>query len=82
MPTTQTRLRSFVESLTNVAVGWAVALASQLVIFPLFDIHVPIRTNLWISIWFTGISIVRSYCIRRWFSRRDGATLFEEDTNG
>ena len=66
----QTRLGSLIESLLNIAIGYVVALLSQLVIFPLFDIHVPLSTNLWIGAWFTLISLVRSYIIRRWFNAR------------
>ena len=66
----QTKTHSLIESLTNVAVGYLVAVASQLVIFPMFGIHVPLRSNMAIGLWFTGISIVRSYALRRWFTHR------------
>jgi len=66
----QTRRRSFIESCTNVAIGYFVALASQLAIFPLFDIHVPFRDNIMIGLYFTAVSIARSYVLRRWFTRR------------
>ena len=66
----QTRLQSFIESIANIAVGYLVALASQLVVFPLFGIHIPLSTNLGIGAIFTVISLVRSYVIRRWFNRR------------
>jgi len=56
----QTRRHSFIESVTNVAIGYGVALASQLVIFP-------------IGLWFTVISIARSYVVRRYFTRRTEA---------
>jgi hypothetical protein len=52
----------------NVALGYGVALASQLVIFPLYGIHVPLSSNIAIGLWFTVVSLVRSYCIRRWFN--------------
>jgi len=67
---TQSRRMSFVESLANVAIGYGVAVASQVLIFPLFGIHVPFRSNLMIGLWFTVISIVRSYVLRRLFNRR------------
>jgi hypothetical protein len=74
--TQQTRLASLFESVMNILIGYGVALASQIVIFPLFDIHVPLTTNLWIGAWFTAISLVRSYMIRRWFNARlKAATL-------
>lgn len=64
----QSKRMSFVESLSNVAVGYGVAVASQIVVFPIFGIHIPIRDNFLIGLWFTAISIVRSYVIRRWFN--------------
>ncbi len=66
----QTRLESVLESIVNVLIGFFLALASQLVIFPMYDIAVPLSTNLWIGAWFTLISLVRSYVIRRWFNAR------------
>lgn len=66
----QTKLESFIESLTNILIGYGVALASQLVIFPHFDIHVPFTTNLWIGAWFTLVSLIRSYILRRWFNAK------------
>jgi len=64
----QSRKHSFIESVTNVSIGYLVALASQLIIFPVFDIHVSIMDNLLIGAWFTVISIIRSYAVRRWFT--------------
>lgn len=66
----QTKLGSLIEAWANVAIGYLVALASQIVVFPLFGIHVPLSTNLWIGAWFTAISLVRSYILRRWFNAR------------
>lgn len=65
----QSRLHSALEAAANVAVGYLVALGSQLVIFPWFGVHLPLGDNLLIGAWFTLISIVRSYTIRRWFNR-------------
>jgi hypothetical protein len=64
----QSRKGSFVEAVMNVAVGYGVALLSQLIIFPWYGIHVPLSTNIAIGIWFTVVSLIRSYCIRRWFN--------------
>ena len=66
----QSRRHSALESCANVAIGYGVALASQLVIFPAFGIHVPLRSNVAIGAWFTVVSLARSYAIRRWFTRR------------
>lgn len=66
----QTKLSSFYESMINIIIGYFVALGSQLLLFPLFDIHVTLSTNLYIGAWFTVISLIRSYVIRRWFNAR------------
>lgn len=66
----QTRMGSLIESLMNIVIGYGVALISQIVIFPLFDVYVSMTTNMLIGAWFTLISLVRSYVIRRWFNAR------------
>jgi hypothetical protein len=66
----QTKIQSFIESVANVAIGYGVAIVSQLIIFPQFGIHVSLATNLWIGCWFTVVSLVRSYVLRRWFNAR------------
>jgi len=66
----QTRPVSLLESIVNVLVGYLIAVASQIVIFPLFDIHIPLTDNALIGLWFTAISLARSYTIRRWFTAR------------
>ncbi len=64
----QTRLQSLIESFVNVAIGYGVALLGQLAVFPLYGLEVNLATNLQIGLWFTGISIARSYAVRRGFN--------------
>lgn len=66
----QSKLESMIESLMNIFIGYFVALASQLLIFPAFGINLPLHSNLLIGLWFTLISLLRSYAIRRWFNGR------------
>jgi hypothetical protein len=66
----QTRLISAIEAFVNIAIGMGVALGSQYLIFPLFDIHISHSSHLQITFWFTLISFARSYFIRRWFSNK------------
>jgi hypothetical protein len=66
----QSKTHSIIESITNVVVGYFVALASQIIIFPLFGIHATIKDNIYIGLWFTVISIARSYLLRRIFTRK------------
>ena len=63
----QSRLMSLVESLANVLVGYGVAVATQMVVFPLFGLAVTVSDNLLIGLIFTAVSIVRSYALRRGF---------------
>ena len=66
----QTKLQSLIESVTNILIGYIIAVLSQMAIFPLFDINVPLSDNLLIGAYFTLISLVRSYVIRRYFNRK------------
>ena len=65
----QSRIMSVVEATTNVLIGLVVSLISQLVIFRLYDIHITLSQNVEITLYFTVISIVRSYALRRLFNR-------------
>lgn len=64
----QSRVESLIESLMNTVIGYSIALLVQIVIFPLYDINVPLTTNIWLVSWFTIFSIIRSYVVRRWFN--------------
>ena len=66
----QSKTHSLIESLTNVVIGYLVAVISQLIVFPWFNIYIPLADNLLIGGWFTAISIIRSYVVRRAFNRR------------
>ena len=63
----QSKQMSLLESLTNVAIGYGVAVSAQILVFPMFGLDVPLSDNLAIGAIFTGISIVRSFTLRRVF---------------
>jgi hypothetical protein len=63
----QSRRMSLVEAITNVAVGFCVALLTQIIVFPLFGLQVSLGENLAIGGLFTLASIGRSYTLRRIF---------------
>ena len=65
----QPRVLSAVEAGANVAVGFLVALTAQLVLFPLVGIAARLDQNLALAATFTGVSLVRSYLLRRLFDR-------------
>jgi hypothetical protein len=60
---------SLVESLANVVVGYGIAVATQAAVFPLFGLHASLTENMAIGGIFTGVSILRSYLMRRLFER-------------
>ena len=64
---TQTRWMSLVESMANGVGGYVVAVIAQIVVFPLFGMHPTFAQNLWIGLIFTGVSLARSYLLRRGF---------------
>ena len=64
----QSRFNSFLETTANITIGYLVALLSQLLIFPHFGINLPLSSNLLIGGWFTLISFLRGYILRRWFN--------------
>lgn len=66
---TQSRRLSLVEAITNVAVGYVLAVITQIMVFPWFGIHPSLGENLAIGSIFTGISLLRSYALRRLFER-------------
>lgn len=72
----QSKVHSAAEAVLNIVIGSGVALTAQLVIFPLYGIHVPLSTDLWITFWFTWISLARSYVLRRIFNK---ATIITQE---
>lgn len=63
----QSRAMSLVESVANVIVGYAIAMATQMLIFPAFGVHMTLAQNLKLAAAFTIISIGRSFALRRLF---------------
>ena len=63
----QSRLMSLVEAITNVIVGYGVAVMTQILIFPIFGLHTTLAQNLQMGLLFTGVSIIRSFLLRRLF---------------
>jgi hypothetical protein len=58
---------SFVEAIVNVAVGYGIAVLTQILIFPAFGLHTTLAQNLQMGLVFTGVSICRSFLLRRLF---------------
>lgn len=66
---TQTRVDSFMEAVTNTAIGLVISTIANATLTPLILGHaVSIRENAILSAGFTIISVVRSYTLRRVFN--------------
>ncbi|NBR91206.1 MAG: hypothetical protein EBS68_15105 [Rhodobacteraceae bacterium] len=65
----QSRLMSLVEAITNVIVGYGLAVVTQIIVFPWFGLEAALGEHLAIGLAFVGISLVRNYLLRRLFAR-------------
>jgi hypothetical protein len=63
----QSRVMSLIESATNVVVGYVLAIATQLAVFPLFGLEAALGEHLAIGALFVMVSLARSYLLRRLF---------------
>jgi hypothetical protein len=63
----QSRLMSMVEAITNVVVGYGVAVVTQILIFPIFGLQTTLGQNLAMGGIFTIVSLLRSFALRRFF---------------
>lgn len=68
MNPSQSKKHSVLEAASNVLVGFFIAVTTQVVVFPWFGIHIPLHDNFLIGALFTLVSLVRSYCLRRWWN--------------
>ena len=66
-PHKQSRRMSLIEALVNIAVGYFVAVAMQILAFPLFGLDASLEENLALGALFTIASVCRSYLLRRIF---------------
>ncbi|MEO6919100.1 MAG: hypothetical protein ABI171_08810 [Collimonas sp.] len=67
---TQTRKGSLFEAVVNVMIGYCINMTANFLIFPFFGWHISLQQNILLGVFYTAISIVRSYCIRRWFNKK------------
>ncbi len=65
----QSRLLSLTEAVANVAIGFIVALLTQMALFPALGLRLSMDRHLLIGTAFTLVSLARSYLLRRVFER-------------
>lgn len=66
----QTKTNSLIEAVTNTSVGFIISLAATFVIFPLVGVESTGAKNIVITLFFTIISILRGYIVRRIFNKK------------
>jgi hypothetical protein len=73
----QKRKHSILEILASTAIGFAISLSALYFIFPFFGIESTHSKNIGITVFFTVISIIRGYFVRRFFNKK--VTVFTLD---
>ena len=63
----QSRVMSLLEAIANVVVGYGVAVATQMLVFPVFGLQTTLVQNLEMGGIFALISMSRSFLLRRVF---------------
>ncbi len=58
---------SMIEAITNVVVGYGVAVVTQILVFPVFGLQATLAQNLKMGGIFALISMLRSFVLRRLF---------------
>lgn len=60
---------SLTEAIASTAIGYVVAVLTQLAVFPLFGLPATLSDSLAIGAIFTAVSVARGYTVRRFFER-------------
>ena len=60
---------SMVEATANVVIGYGIAVATQVLVFPIFGIHITMADDLAIGLVFAVVSLARGFMLRRVFER-------------
>lgn len=66
----QNKKQSLIESITNTFIGFFVSFLSTFLIFPIMGFESNPSKNLIITIYFTAISILRGYLVRRYYNSK------------
>lgn len=66
----QSKKQSLIEASSNTVIGFGISYISTFIIFPLVGLQTSPGTNLMITIYFTIVSILRGYILRRYFNRK------------
>jgi len=65
--TQQRRRISILETAINIGIGFGVSFLGNLIILPLYGMPFHVQSFFEIGVWFTALSVIRSYYVRRLF---------------
>jgi len=65
----QSKIGSFIESLTNTLSGTGIAFLASLYIFPAYGFNPSVGDNIEIVCFFTIVGVARNYILRRFFNK-------------
>lgn len=65
----QNKTDSFIEACINTTLGFVIATGANILIFPIVGITATLSQSVSVGVLMTAISVVRSYCIRRWANK-------------
>lgn len=66
----QSKKQSFLESTTNTALGFVINFIATFIIFPIMEIDSTFVKNIGVTMFFTAISLLRGYLVRRYFNNK------------
>lgn len=64
----QSRRASLLEAVINILIGYGINMLANFTLFPLFGWHITLEQNLLLGVFYTVISLCRSYFLRRFFN--------------
>ncbi len=67
----QTKSQSLFEAVTNTSIGFLISLGATFVIFPVMGIESSAGKNFVITCFFTVVSVLRGYLLRRLFNNEN-----------
>lgn len=64
----QTKRQSAIEAVMNMVIGYSINMIANFTLFPLFGWSITLEQNLLLGVFYTGISLLRSYLLRRFYN--------------
>lgn len=69
----QSRVESVVEATVNVIIGLTVSMSCNMVAIPaIFNVEITAKQNIAMAVFYTVVSLIRQYILRRYFNRAIG----------